>query len=176
MQNYKKLGIKSFKNAKFDEAMTYFSLAYESDKSENILFFIMLCSLAKENPDEARMLFEYSFSKDTKGENNSLNEILEVFESKTNELDELNEQDAISYDDFKRISKREGFKNTFENIMFSTKVMISNKNDFLEFVQDLIHHDFLEMGLIYIESAAMMFGGDERMDTLLKELQKKTKR
>ncbi|WP_230056820.1 histidine kinase [Campylobacter suis] len=174
LTNYKKLGLKSFKRAKFDEAATYFSLAYEQEKSENLLFFIMLCSLAKESPDEARMLFEYSFSKDARNEDNSLNEILEVLESKSIESDdELEEQDAIMYDDFKRLSNQNGFKKTFENIMFSTRVMISNKDDFLEFVRDLIKNDFLEMSINYLESAAVMFGADERIDELFAEVKKR---
>lgn len=174
MINYKKLGLKSFRRSKFDEAATYFSLAYEQNASENLLFFIMLCNLAKDSPEEAKMLFEYSFSKDARNEDNSLNEILEVLESRGYEVDEeLEGQDAITYDDFKRLSDKNGFKSTFENIMFSTRVMISNKDDFLEFVRDLIKNNFLEMGISYLESAAVMFGGDERIDELFAEVKKR---
>ena len=168
MIDYKKLGIKNFKKAKFREAMTYFSLAYETSKDKNVLFFIQLCSLAQESPEEARMLFEYFITK------GNFDEILEVLESRIVSEDDFEEQDAISYEDFKEAVWREGnFKKVFENIMFSTKVMISNKDDFLEFLENLIKNNFLEMGMNYLESAAVMFSGDERIGTLLKEIQKR---
>ncbi|WP_169777670.1 histidine kinase [Campylobacter mucosalis] len=173
MINYKKLGLKNFKNGRYDDALKFFSLAYEQSKDENLLFFIMLCSLAKQSPEEAKMLFEYSFSKDNRNEDNSLDEILEVLESKNIGESIIDEQDAISYEDFKRLSQKDGFKSVFESVMFSTKVMISNKDDFLEFVHNLIKNDFLEMGITYLESAAMMFAGDERIDGLLREIKKR---
>ena len=106
--------------------MTYFSLAYEASKDKNVLFFIQLCSLAQESPEEARMLFEYFINKDRRGDTKgNFDEILEVLESRIVSEDDFEEQDAISYEDFKEAVWREGnFKKVFENIMFSTKVMI----------------------------------------------------
>ena len=175
MIDSKKLGIKNFKKAKFREAMPYFSLAYEASKDKNVLFFIQLCSLAQESPEEARMLFEYFINKDRRGDTKgNFDEILEVLESRIVSEDDFEEQDAISYEDFKEAVWREGnFKKVFENIMFSTKVMISNKDDFLEFLENLIKNNFLEMGMNYLESAAVMFSGDERIGVLLKEIQKR---
>ncbi|MBR8461588.1 histidine kinase [Campylobacter sp. faydin G-24] len=155
--------------------MLYFSLAYESSKDRNLLFFIQICSLAQDSPEEARTLFEYFLNKDKFGEiDTNLDEILEILESKFYIDTEIEEQDAISYEDFKRAVAHEGsFKRVFENIMFSTRVMISKKDDFLEFLQDLIKNNFLEMSMNYLESAAVMFSGDERIDMLLKEIQKR---
>ena len=58
MIDYKRLGIKAFYKGRFDEAINYFSLAYDRKEDKKILFFIMLCSLAKTRDDEAMMLFE----------------------------------------------------------------------------------------------------------------------
>ncbi|MCR4941326.1 MAG: histidine kinase [Campylobacter sp.] len=173
MINYKKSGLRCFKQGRFSEAMNFFSMAYEQNKDEDLLFLIMLCSLAKKAPDEGRMLFEYSTRKNLQRENVNLDEILEVLESKSDEPSELDEQDAITYEDFKTLSKKSGFKNVFENIMFSTRVLISNKNDFLEFIGDLIKNDFLDMSTSYLESAANMFGDDERLRGLFEELEKR---
>ena len=101
-------------------------------------------------------------------------EILKILESRDEESEYFEEQDAISYEDFKRAVYKDGsFKKVFENIMFSTKVMISNKDDFLEFLGNLIKNDFIDMSINYLESAAVMFGGDERIDQLFKEIQKR---
>lgn len=173
MLDYKKLAIKNFKKAKFDEALTYFSLAYEIIPDKNLLFYIDLCNFAKSSPDEANMLFEIFQTKEKNGAYDSgLYELLEFLESKKEE-DILAEQDAISYEDFVMAVKNSDFKSVFENIMFSTKVMISNKDDFLEFISNLIKNDFLDMSMNYLESAASMFSGDERIEKLLKQLQKR---
>ena len=63
-----------------------------------------------------------------------MDEILKILESRLASDEYFEEQDAISYEDFKKAVYKDGsFKKVFENIMFSTKVMISNKDDFLEF-------------------------------------------
>ena len=51
--------------------------------------------------------------------------------------------------------------------------MIDNRDDFLEFLQNLIKNDFIEMGLNYIETAAVMFAGDERLSALAREINKR---
>lgn len=172
MINYKRLGVKCFKRALFDEAATYFSLAYEVSGEKGLLFLTQLCSLAKHSPQEARMLFELFWAKDKFGKSSKeFEEILEILESRFEPDFAAEEQDAISYDDFMEAVWREGdFKRVFENIMFSTKIMISNRDDFLEFLENLIDNDFLEMGINYLESASDMFAGDARVEALWREI------
>lgn len=172
MINYKRLGVKCFKRALFDEAATYFSLAYEASGEKGLLFLTQLCSLAKHSPQEARMLFELFWAKDKFGKSSEeFEEILEILESRFEPDFAAEEQDAISYDDFMEAVWREGdFKRVFENIMFSTKIMISNRDDFLEFLENLIDNDFLEMGINYLESASDMFAGDARVEALWLEI------
>lgn len=175
MIDYKKLGIKAFYKGRFDEATNYFSLAYGEKEDKKLLFFIMLCSLAKVRSDEAMMLFEIFKVKEKVGMSaEDLDEILATLESKFDEKDEFESQNAISYHDFMKAVDKEGsFKSVFEDIMFSTRVMISNRDDFLHFLENLIKNDFIEMGLNYIESAAVMFSGDERIGALLEEINKR---
>ena len=167
MIDYKKIGIKYFKRSKFKDAIFYFSLAYEKTQEKNLLFLIQICSLGEENAEEAKLLFDYYMAKVRAGEDDEgVEEILKILESRDEESEYFEEQDAISYEDC-------SFKKVFENIMFSTKVMISNKDDFLEFLGNLIKNDFIDMSMNYLESAAVMFGGDERIDQLFKEIQKR---
>lgn len=176
MIDYKKAAIKAFYAGRFDDAKNFFSLAYEQKPDKKLLFLIMLCSLAKHRTDEAMMLFEVFKTKDKIGiKTDEMDEILEVLESKIEEFDEDFEiQNAISYDDFMRaVRENGGFKKTFEGIMFSTRVMINTREDFLDFVENLIKHDFLEMGLTYLETAAVFFKGDERISLLMDEIRQK---
>ncbi|WP_172197065.1 histidine kinase [Campylobacter sp. RM16188] len=177
MIDYKKLGIKAFYKGSFDEAINYFSLAYDKKKDKRLLFFIMICSLAKTRHDEAMMLFEIFKVKEKVGMSaEDLDEILATLESKFDEKDELEAQNAISYDDFMDAVKKEGnFKSVFEDIMFSTRVMINNRDDFLDFLENLIKNDFIEMGLNYLESVAVLFAGDERLNSLICEINKRRK-
>jgi len=172
--NYKKLGLKAFSRGEFELAKLYFSLAYDKKPDKKLLFLIMLCSLAKTRRDEAMTLFEIFKLKDKLGMSpDELEEILGALEAKFGDDESLEEQNAISYADFMDAVRRGGFKSTFEDIMFSTRVMIDNRDDFLEFLQNLIKNDFIEMGLNYIETAAVMFAGDERLSALAREINEK---
>lgn len=177
MIDYKKLGFKNFRLAKFSQAQMYFSLAYESNKDKDMLFFVQLCSLAQHNPDEARVLFEFYISNNKFNKNGEeFDEILEDLESNFKDNLELEEENAISYEDFMRAVSREGsFKKVFESIMFSTKVMINNRDDFLKFLENLIKNGFFEIGENYLEGAGVIFSGDERINALWQELKKRKK-
>ena len=163
MIDYKKAGLRAFNKGEFDAAASYFSLAYDKKPDKKLLFLIMLCSLAKTRRDEAMTLFEIFKLKDKLGMSpGDLEEILGALEARFDRDEDF--MDAV---------KRGGFKSTFEDIMFSTRVMIDNRDDFLEFLQNLIKNGFIEMGLNYIESAAAMFAGDERLNALVREINEK---
>lgn len=172
MNKYKKIGIKNINLGKYATARNFLSLAYEQEPSEEILFLISICRLAMIDELEARILFDYYNERIQRGlDMNDLQNILNSLESKNMIVDEIDEQDAIRYEDFKRIVAKEGdFKRVFQSIMFSTKVIISNKDDFLEFISNLVNAGFIEMSMAYIESAAAMFGGDERIEVLSREI------
>ena len=164
MTDYKKAGLRAFNKGEFDAAASYFSLAYEKKPDEKLLFLITLCSLAKTRRDEAMTLFEIFKLKDKLGMSPAdLDEILGGLEAKIDEDEDHEEQNAISYADFMDAVRRGGFKSVFEDIMFSTRVMIDNRDD-------LIKNGFIEMGLSYIETAAVMFAGDERLSALAREI------
>ncbi|MDL0089048.1 histidine kinase [Campylobacter gastrosuis] len=174
MLDYKKIAIKNFKKANYDEALKYFSLAYELKNDNDLLTYIELCVFAKTSPDEANVLFEMFYAKQKAGiKDDGLTQLLALLQNKHFKNEAIEEQDAITYDDFLNAVKQGDFKSVFENIMFSTKVMISNKDDFLDFISNLIKHDFLDISMSYLESAATMFSGDERIARLFDELKKK---
>ncbi|MCK4874599.1 MAG: hypothetical protein KAR81_01225 [Sulfurimonas sp.] len=87
--------------------------------------------------------------------------------------DRLEFEDGILYQDFKAIvDSGESFKETFENIMFSTRVIITQKEDFVDFLDNLIENGFAEMALTYLENALSVYPSDEVLRKLLKKLAK----
>ena len=54
--------------------------------------------------------------------------------------------------------------------MFSTRVIITEKEDFLDFLDKLIEHGFSEMALTYLENALSVYPTDKLLTKLLKKL------
>lgn len=170
---YKNIAIKAFHDGNYELAKVCFSILYEKENFKFILTLINICELAKTNKNEAHTLFEIVLNKMKNRENiDDLDNVIEILESNFDGLaSNLMMQNAVSYNEFIQIVKDSGdFRNTFENIMFSSKVMITNKEDLLEFLDSLIQHGFIELGLTYLESAAQIFPDDERLHTLIKQI------
>ena len=82
--------------------------------------------------------------------------------------------DAIKYEDFKKlIDSRDSFRIAFEDIMFSTKVAIENKNDFFDFVSKLIDNDFNNTAYTYLDGFNEYFAYDDEIEKLYKKLEEK---
>lgn len=83
----------------------------------------------------------------------------------------LEYEDGILYSDFTKILESGAdFRETFENIMFSTRVIITDRDDFLDFLDKLIEHGFAEMALSYLENALSIYPSDKLLQKLLKKL------
>ena len=132
-----------------------------------------LSDLGSESQDEAQALFDYyQIIKDEK--ENAVDIIDGLIESldtskesiKNLLLDPMEEQveynDGIRYSDFlKLVESRGSFKKTFEDIMFSTKVVITDKDEFIDFVTKLSGEGFDEMALGYLDATSHLFGNDQ---------------
>ncbi len=83
-------------------------------------------------------------------------------------------EDGILYEDFmKLVTKDKDFKTTFQNIMFSTKIIITKKEDFISFLNNLITYNFQEMALSYLEGALSLYANDKELRILLERLKRK---
>jgi len=132
-----------------------------------------LSDLGSDSQDEAQALFDYyQIIKDEK-ENavdiiDGLLDSLDTTKQNLQELllDPLEEQvdygDGIRYSDFLQlVENRESFKKAFEDIMFSTKVVITDKDEFIDFVRKLAQEGFDEMALGYLDATSHLFGNDQ---------------
>ncbi|MCR8678749.1 MULTISPECIES: hypothetical protein [Campylobacter] len=173
-QNYKDIAIKLFKQGKFELAKMSFNIAYNRSPSDEILAFIELCDTAKDNPSEALSLFEIYFDPAQKDNTQTILEIIELIQNANDESAiMLESQNAITYADFKNLLNDNDFKELFESILFSTKIIITHKDELFDLVNSLVDNGFSDIGLKYLESSVKMFMGDERVAMVLQKIRDK---
>ncbi len=134
---------------------------------------VYLSDLGVESEEEAQALFDYYQMIKSEKENavDIIDGIIDSLDSSKHNIQELllnpmQEQieygDGIRYSDFLTLVKSRGnFKKTFEDIMFSTKVVITDKDEFIDFVTQLANEGFDEMALGYLDATTNLFGDDQ---------------
>jgi len=134
---------------------------------------VYLSDLGIESEEEAQALFDYYQVIKSEKENavdiiDGLIDSLDTSKQQIQDLllDPLEEQveygDVIRYADFLALVKSRGsFKKAFEDIMFSTKVVITEKDEFIDFVTQLANEGFDEMALNYLDATTSLFGDDQ---------------
>jgi len=134
---------------------------------------VYLSDLGSESEEEAQALFDYYQMIKTEKENavDIIDGLIDSLDSSKHNIQELllnpiQEQieygEGIRYSDFLALVKSRGsFKKTFEDIMFSTKVVITDKDEFIDFVTQLANEGFDEMALGYLDATSNLFGDDQ---------------
>ena len=178
----------SFSKADFKHALEQFAQVLQNyPNSKEAFNGVILSEMAMSGEGGAEALFDYYeiLKEDDKEQadfimeeilqnmDGSLEKLSEVFAEPLRDRLEL--EDGILYQDFKTIiDGGESFKETFENIMFSTRVIITKKDDFIDFLDNLIDNDFQEMALTYLENALSVYPSDALLRKLLKKLARGT--
>ena len=176
-----------FNKAEYKKALERFAKVLQNNpESKEAYNGVILSEMALSGESGADALFDYYEilkSENDKEADEIMSDILKNMDGTIEELskilieplkDRLEEEDGILYDDFKRLVEESGdFKTTFENIMFSTKVLITKREDFLEFLDNLIKYGFDEMALNYLENALTFHPQDKALRELFKKLAKK---
>ncbi len=176
----------SFSKSEYKNALEQFAIVLQNyPNSKEAYNGVILSEMAMSGESGAEALFDYYEilkEEDKEEADKIMNEILQNMDGTLDKLgeifsaplrDRLEFEDGILYQDFKKIiDDGAGFKETFENIMFSTRVIITQKDDFIDFLDKLIEHDFKDMALTYLESALGAYPSDEPLRKLLKKLVK----
>lgn len=179
----------SFSKSDYKNALEKFAAVLQSfPNSKEAYNGVILAEMAMSGEGGAEALFDYYeilkeedkeqadiiMSNILQNMDGSLERLREVFSEPLR--DRLEFEDGILYKDFKAlVESGDSFKETFENIMFSTKVIITQKEDFIDFLDNLIEHGFAEMALTYLENALSVYPSDKLLRKLLKKLAKGTK-
>jgi len=176
----------NFSKAEYKAALEKFAQVLQNyPNSTEAYNGVILSEMAMSGEGGAEALFDYYEilkEEDKEQADTIMSEILQSMDGSLEKLSEvfadpirerLEFEDGILYSDFKQILTDGGeFKETFENIMFSTRVIITKKEDFIDFLERLIEHDFAEMALTYLENALSVYPSDKLLRKLLKKLAK----
>lgn len=152
---------------------TYGLVLSENSNIDEARIGVYLSELGYESQDEAQALFDYyhMIKESKKNAVDIIEGLIESLDSTKLELkklliDPVEKQieygDGIRYSDFlSLVQSRGNFKQAFEDIMFSTKVVITDKDEFIDFVTRLSNEGFDEMVLGYLDAASHLFGNDQ---------------
>lgn len=176
----------SFSKSDYKNALEKFAAVLQNfPNSKEAYNGVILAEMALSGEGGAEALFDYYEilkEEDKEQADIIMSDILQNIDGSMEKLSEVFAQpirdrvefeDGILYKDFKAlIDEGESFKETFENIMFSTRVIITQKEDFVDFLDNLIEHGFAEMALTYLENALSVYPSDALLGKLLKKLTK----
>jgi tetratricopeptide (TPR) repeat protein len=174
----------SFSKSDYKNALEKFAAVLQNfPNSKEAYNGVILAEMALSGEGGAEALFDYYEilkEEDKEQADTIMSDILQNMDGSMEKLrevfaepirDKIELEDGILYKDFKAlIDSHESFKETFENIMFSTKVIITEKEDFIDFLENLIEHGFAEMALSYLENALSVYPSDTLLRKLLKKL------
>jgi len=174
----------SFSRAEYERALSKFAEVLQNyPNSKEAFNGVILSEMALSGEDGAEALFDYYEvlkEEDKEQADIVMSEILESMDGSLERLSELfaeplrerlEFEDGILYSDFKALIEEGGdFKEIFENIMFSTRVIITKKEDFIDFLEKLIANNFSDMALTYLENALSLYPTESVLRTLLKKL------
>lgn len=79
---------------------------------------------------------------------------------------------AIDYKDFMLLVESRGsFKEAYQDIMFSTKVAITNKEELIDFINKLIDNNFSKTAYKYLDGFNEFFEYDQDLSALYEKLE-----
>ena len=171
-----------FTLGRYENALrTYGQLLTEYPSDSDAQVGVYLCDIGLESADEAQALFDYyqiikNEQDDAKEVMVNLLTTLDVSQGQVAEILNANEdkaeyKDGIGYKDFlKFIDERGSFKRAFEDIMFSTRVILKNKEEYLLFIAMLIEKGQIELATQFLDSLSNSFANDQEIYALYHKL------
>jgi tetratricopeptide (TPR) repeat protein len=176
-----------FTQKKFEKALFLYSqLSSNFPQNKEYPIYALFCDIASEDEDKAMSLYDYFTIVKDENLENAIRYVEDVVNAYDGDIDKMMEilkelssstiesLDAIRYEDFKKlIESRGSFRIAFEDIMFSTKVAIENKDDFFDFVTKLIDNDFNSTAYTYLDGFNEYFSYDKEIEKLYKKLEEK---
>ncbi len=124
-----------------------------------------LSDMGLDNDEDAQALFEYYqvIKRSSNDADQVINDLMQAIHSTRVIIQqafgkggkEAAYAEGVSYGDFVQLIADKGsFKAAFEDIMFSTKVVIDTKEDFIDFMQRLIGAGYYDMAVGYLDALA----------------------
>jgi len=173
---------KLFLDKKYSSALAIYAVVLSHNNSNLEAYIgVILSDLGSDFPEEAQVLYYYYQSIKVTNENVKItieqlaNSLYETKESDIFQLidADLALYDGIEYEDFlSLVEQKENFKEAFEDAIFSTKVIISQKWQFIDFIKKLTDNGYYGVALNYLEAHAPQYKNDQEILTLYSLLPK----
>ncbi len=172
---------RAFLAKNYELSLRLFSdLLMEDDNDSAARIGVLLSDIASENEEQAQKLFEYYQilkAQKFKGIEENIINIIKVLDKNTDnfavlvndfEQAKLSDIDGILYDDFKRLVRDNDFRKIFD-ATYNTKIVFTNRGDFVEFLNLLVENELAHLSLQYIETLDRETIYDSRIQEVLKK-------
>ena len=170
-----------FLEKNYSDALKLYALTLEIEESNTEAYIgAILCDLGFDFSDDAQVIYYYyqTIKSSAKNSKESIEMLVDTVTTSTQDIFNLIDADAalddgIDYDDFLDIIEdKENFREAFEDAIFSTKVIISKKSQFIDFIKRLAENGYYGVALDYLESHAPFYKNDQDILTLYSLLPK----
>lgn len=168
LSKFKKLVINSIKNSNIKDAQTFLSLGSSEFSQDELLFFTSLCKAFECYPFKAMSIFNKFQAMKTPN--------LKALTAELDELDSLDfeiefeDENFIEINDLKTMCATGELKRHMQSIMLSSKLVLKNKDELMDFIEMLLENDMKEFAMNYVEMASEIYSYDARLDEIIKKL------
>jgi tetratricopeptide (TPR) repeat protein len=159
-----------FSLGKYESALTTYGLLlkeYPTHGDAKIGAF--LCDIGMENGEEAQALYDYYqiIKEEQENAGEVMTNLISTLDKTKNQIgqllshidDKIDYQDGIGYNDFlKFVESRGDFNRAFEDVMFSTKVILRGKDEYIDFILQLINRGQHDLAEQFLDSMSSAFG------------------
>ncbi len=173
-----------FSDHQYDKALFLYAQVLSLDPTNKTYqVYCIFCDIGSENPEKGQSLFDFFTVAQDKYKEHAVKEVSKIIEAYDGDIEQLmtllktfsNQNvealDAINYKDFEDlVDQRGSFKIAFQDIMFSTKVAISSKEEFYNFVGQLIDNNFETTAYHYLDGFNDYFKYDQQVVKLYDRL------
>ncbi len=173
---------KLFIEKDYKNALSLYAVILSNDMENSEAYIgALLSDLGFEFKEEAQVLYFYYQSIKNSSDNikKSMEELITNLIVSTKDdvyelIDaDLAKYDGIEYEDFLTlVETKENFKEAFEDAIFSTKVIITKKWQFIDFIKKLTDNGYYSVALNYLETHAPTYENDQDILTLYSLLPK----
>ena len=185
MSKFKDLANNSFFKRDYKRALLNYSLALKDEPDDSdAKIGALLADMAFEKEDEAVALFEYyevTKAMDAQNAEKTIERIIQNVDERDDPVHELFStleeristiEDGILYDEFiAHVTSRENVKIALEDLIFSSKIIIYKKEDFIELIGILLDNGYEEMAYNYIDTALTLYPDDKLFYDFLERLE-----
>jgi lipopolysaccharide biosynthesis regulator YciM len=171
-----------FALGEYRRAMTIYGLILqESAKHEDARIGVFLSDIGMDSGDEAQALFDYYqiIRKEQDDAFEVMSTLISTLDSTKNQItdilnpieDKIEYEDGIGYKDFLQfVDDRGDFSKAFEDVMFSTKVILRGKEEYIDFVSTLIDKGEEKLAEQFLDSMSNTFGKSQDIYELYHKL------